>query len=1787
MRRLIALLTLVVFAAACGDSETTDPNNGSPNIVDGDSGNTSPNNEADAGSDDAGTDPDMGEEPTCEDECTPGSQTCSADQSGYTICGQFDSDPCLESSAPVACANGFTCDSGQCVSECRNLCPASGAICADDQTVEVCGNFDDDTCREPGAPVTCGTGERCEAGACVDENAPCSDECAANGETVCFGDAVRTCGDFDADSCLDLGPPTACSLGEVCSAGACVPFCQDTCPSEGATECSGDGVRTCGEFDGDACLEWGPTESCGADETCSAGSCGGDCIDECTAIGQASCSADGGVRLCGQYDSDACLDLASALPCPTGFGCANGLCVATCTDECTSGASQCGADGTSLETCGDFDDDPCTEWGGNVACPGGASCVNDACDLPCSDECTTDGTTECVAGQNATRSCGQFDLDSCLEWSTQTACETFETCTAGACELGATPNAIVINELSYDAVSSDTAVGTTVFIELWGPAGASLDGWQVVGVNGSNGADYNAIDLSGEVLGSDGYFVIAHPNADATLAAFADLLDPAADLQNGPDSVQLRWRGRVVDALGYGSFGASDTFAGEGSAAPSTAAGESIARDASHTDTDDNSADFSVVAVPTPGGGMLGCADDCTTAGETRCNGSQVETCGDYDADSCLEWSAPNNCPVAGESCVGTSCQAPCTDDCSAMGATQCLGVQVQTCGNYDADSCLEWSQTAACPNSGDICVINACQSSSAPEVVLITPQGTTQSTQGNVHRILVDPTPAPGRTISQVEFFADGVSIGTSTATPHETNYTVPASVPTGSLIALQARATDSAGEVGSSAIAYLDIQNDLPIATFTATVTNTTTATVDASAVTDTETAAADLEVCWDWNNDGTCDTAYSTTKVATHDFGASGNYTIGMTVRDAQGQTASVTRDISFADVQYIGGQTITSTLWYGTIIVTGDITVGVGETLTIADGTSVLFINADQNNDGVGDYEIEVDGDLVVNGTAASPVVFSVQGNTSRNPGAWNAIYVDGTATIDHAEIEYADVGIDVRSGGVLTLTNSTVRQTQASCVKLSNGDNSVLTDVTTTQCGQDGVWASAGSTGVSITNLTSTDNGRHGLHVSDVSGVTATTSTFSSNAGDGVFGSASTVDLSSSTSELNSGAGARFIGDSSGVVEKNQLRSNGAEGLGFESTDDGHPSTVATLNNIYSNATSGSSTVRVDDPSATLTASVTCCTTVTSSTYTAAAGETLRRAYINFSDGSYSSYDGARLMSGSTTIWSRTSDFTGWVRLPPGTTSIYLEVYDTAGSSDLDRVSVTQLEVIEKTDAADVVALTESGTVSARKNYLGTFPDVLSRIEQLRSSALDVQGFVGTQLGSNFDTGPYYGGESLPTTTLSGTIYITGDVLIPAGEVVGLSAGTVVELVQHDQDGDGEGDHSITANGSFDVNGAVGNEVVFRTYGAAAGDALQSIELNGSAANSSVWTDVDISGVKTALTIRGDSSVTRANIAAGSRDGVAIVAGTGATLAECTIDGAGRYGLFADTATAATISKSTIRNGSDVGVRVQSGATPTIVDSTIRDNSGHGIEVENSSPSIDYNLITYNGGAGITYLGTAAGQTTYSVVKFNDDVGVLLSSTDSGSPNPVINYSNIYGNAVVGSTVVTNTDPSATLTASVTCCTTVQSGTYTAPAGQTIRRVYINFSDGSYSSYDGARLMSGSTTIWSRTSDFTGWVFVPAGTTSLRLEVYDTAGSSDLDRVTVTDMELLSPDTMASYEMSAATESGTVDAKFNYWTPNIVDVPSKINETRTNAVDYSGYTGAEYPSGTVTEVGPRP
>ncbi len=161
--------------------------------------------------------------------------------------------------------------------------------------------------------------------------------------------------------------------------------------------------------------------------------------------------------------------------------------------------------------------------------------------------------------------------------------------------------AVQISEVLYDAAGTDNG---KVFVELWGAPGTSLDGYTIEGVNGADGAVGPTVTLSGAIP-ADGFFVVADTDGTASQVANVDLT-LNFDFQNGPDSIVLRNAvGEALDSLGYGVFGATDVFAGEGHAAPGAAAGQSLARFFADRDTNDNLADFGLLDVPTPGSGPL------------------------------------------------------------------------------------------------------------------------------------------------------------------------------------------------------------------------------------------------------------------------------------------------------------------------------------------------------------------------------------------------------------------------------------------------------------------------------------------------------------------------------------------------------------------------------------------------------------------------------------------------------------------------------------------------------------------------------------------------------------------------------------------------------------------------------------------------------------------------------------------------------------------------------------------------------------------------------------------------------------------------------------------------------------------------------------------------------------------------------------------------------------------------------------------------------------------------------
>jgi len=79
---------------------------------------------------------------------------------------------------------------------------------------------------------------------------------------------------------------------------------------------------------------------------------------------------------------------------------------------------------------------------------------------------------------------------------------------------------------------------------------------------------------------------------------------------------------------------------------------------------------------------------------------------------------------TCGSCAVGTVCNnnvcasgTQCTNDCTTSGSKQCSGSSVQTCGNFDTDTCLEWGNTTAC-GTGTTCSSGVCISTTVNPII-------------------------------------------------------------------------------------------------------------------------------------------------------------------------------------------------------------------------------------------------------------------------------------------------------------------------------------------------------------------------------------------------------------------------------------------------------------------------------------------------------------------------------------------------------------------------------------------------------------------------------------------------------------------------------------------------------------------------------------------------------------------------------------------------------------------------------------------------------------------------------------------------------------------------------------------------------------------------------------------------------------------------------------------------------------------------------------------------------------
>ncbi|MDD5433713.1 MAG: PKD domain-containing protein, partial [Candidatus Pacebacteria bacterium] len=251
----------------------------------------------------------------------------------------------------------------------------------------------------------------------------------------------------------------------------------------------------------------------------------------------------------------------------------------------------------------------------------------------CNNTCQSIGQWQCLAN-NAYQVCGDFNNDSCLEWSSQYAC-------SGGTFCSATERACIVQNDNPTSINL-TSNKTQAIVE-------------------------ENVDFTLQASDQDGIEKICFIDQ-----AYSQ--SPECFNCSGNSCQKIFTKTKQAPGLYVFS-------------------GYALAKDPQGQTKTISAAPVSILFIsPTPT-----CQDDCPFNGKTECfNYNSVRTCGYYDNDSCLEWSSSIVCPE-GQSCTGAGiCSPVCYNQCPSAGAKECYSGGVRTC-QMQNNGCLGWSSPTDC----------------------------------------------------------------------------------------------------------------------------------------------------------------------------------------------------------------------------------------------------------------------------------------------------------------------------------------------------------------------------------------------------------------------------------------------------------------------------------------------------------------------------------------------------------------------------------------------------------------------------------------------------------------------------------------------------------------------------------------------------------------------------------------------------------------------------------------------------------------------------------------------------------------------------------------------------------------------------------------------------------------------------------------------------------------------------------------------------------------------------------
>ncbi|WP_444930343.1 right-handed parallel beta-helix repeat-containing protein [Microbulbifer sp. SSSA002] len=171
---------------------------------------------------------------------------------------------------------------------------------------------------------------------------------------------------------------------------------------------------------------------------------------------------------------------------------------------------------------------------------------------------------------------------------------------------------------------------------------------------------------------------------------------------------------------------------------------------------------------------------------------------------------------------------------------------------------------------------------------------------------------------------------------------------------------------------------------------------------------------------------------------------------------------------------------------TYVVTGNVDVNSGVTLTINEGATILFD---------GNFKIEVNGHLTASGGEYTPVVFT-SAQVAPAKGDWYGLVVNSGGSLDlsNTTIEYAVYGLYAKSGSVFSLSNSTLQYFDESGIYAYSASG-LISNNTIQYADVAGVYL-YGVADVTVSDNAITDN-QYGFYIKGYSGI-ATTPTITGN-----------------------------------------------------------------------------------------------------------------------------------------------------------------------------------------------------------------------------------------------------------------------------------------------------------------------------------------------------------------------------------------------------------------------------------------------------------------------------------------------------------------------------------------------------------------------------------------------------------------------------------------------------------------------------------------------------------------